>query len=335
MIRLRTLSNQSGLTVTELILASALMAILSVIAFKLYNSMQQGFNMAEGKNTVKASTQRALNQTHRTVLGSVRLFDSTGGFLAALQLSSAPSPVAGSTLPAFQTTLSPSSGTFVPASVGNSLYFAAVSSSPAKVTVFDPVFGGNHAIQIDRYTFHYFYLALSPQGGTVGGTSSLGFYQWSSVDYVDFTEIDNISNAVLKQNTLTALYNDGYRFAWQLNGATAATSFLDIQSGGTMALNATHRIPMSQVQLHSTGIGSGILTNVRVSICPNTGGLFTPGIQVPLYNSAINPGGFEVIVAGPSGARQVHMRLALVGQGAFKGVVADAEEVTSTVKDSW
>ncbi len=340
----RIAGGERGITFVEVLITGALVAVLVLSVVPLFNVTSRGFTSLEVNTVLSSGSQAALNKIQHRLVESKRIFGNTASdnaFLAKVTFSGAPSVLSGSKLPVIVSTasISPSSATFNAANVGNSLFFASLDSTAD----FDDiaVSGGTQGIRIDTYVFNYYY--LSPDSSqTIGGSAVRRLWEWHSVRYADYIQIVNITDTTKRTNTITALKNSGIDYAWCSSATVATSAFYTLTAGNANpGASSGHSIPKasgSNSQKNMLQLVRGVTTGgFRYSVSPNTSGSFNPKHTVPVYGMASGnfPSGFEVLVVGPSGTRQVFMRLVLAAQGSFKGFLSNDQTVLVTTRDVW
>lgn len=324
----------------ELLITSAIMAILVLAVVPVFTVTQRGITSSEAHSSLKNGAQKAVNQVQHDLLESKRIFENTANdtaFLARVQLSGAPAALAGSKLPVMEEngSLSPGTTVFFSTSVGNSLFFASVDT-PLDLAVADSL-GATSTVRIDRYHFHYYYLAQDTEGGAISDKVKRQLWHWESVPYADHEQLANIADGVKRSSAAAGLYGNNVLYAWNASATSANAAFYDLSSGGNITANAGHNIPKQSAERimdFKTGLTAG---GYRYSVCPNTGGTFNPPHAVPVFGTSSGdfPSGFEIVAVGPNSARQVFVRLVMVAQGSFKGFVSHEQVVLATARDIW
>ena len=336
--------NTRGVTLVELMIAIAIMGIISAGMATMFTSIQRNYSIEDARIGIKSGAQTAINKIALNLTSTKRLFQNTGAdnaFLAIVSLN--PALMANSVLPAINdgASMTPSSGTFVASAVGNSLFFASLDTGPyINPTPIADSAAALYTIRVDSYHFNYYYLAQNAKP-IVGGGGQIMLQEWHSISIVDYPQITAWTDATLKTNLATAMYNSGYRYAWDSSQNAAASAFYSISSVG--ALTAVGSVPVLAQSGDSrmapaamikplTGIlGAGY----RYGVSPNTSGSFSIPYTVPEFGVASGkfPSGFEVVVVGSSSAREILLRLVVVAQGAFKGNIASQQVTVATARD--
>ena len=231
--------NEKGWTLVELMLVTALIAIITPAITYLFAKVSQGMAADEMHLQLQSLNEQTMLRLHEKLITGRHLFhaDSSGVSylgcvtrgMSANTLAQYP-VLAGSQLAIVQPaagTGSFSPGLAVAADFGNSLLVggydtpqtfgtliynapatAAWSASQSYVT-YGAANGGGHATQvIDLYRFTYYYLT-SKNDKTPKGVTSYGLVEWQSVQYADANEIGNIADSTLESNVINWLATPG------------------------------------------------------------------------------------------------------------------------------
>lgn len=337
-IKSRFISNARGVTLPEMLMVISILGILFMAIVPVMRVTQSSYTSMEMTNSLKTVGQRSMNQISSQLTECKRLFENnaTGtAFLGRVGLSTSPAVMTGSLLPSIEETgsISPSTSTFVAASVGNSLFFANLNP-PRDYTVVDSG-GVSRNVRIDLYTFHYYYLSETTSK-LVATQSQRRLWHWWSVDYADYGQITALTDNTTKTNTILALRNNAIYYAFNTPATTVTSGFYLLTSSGGLTLDAGHTIQISSYKEMISILTGTTGTGYRYGVSPNNSGLgirqVVPGFGVA--NSRF-PSGFEVVVVGSNSVRQIFMRMVLVAQGARKGYVSHEEQILTTVRDLW
>jgi prepilin-type N-terminal cleavage/methylation domain-containing protein len=333
-----SLTSRRGYTLAEVLIASAILGIFAITASVFLQSILSGFSSMETSNTLKSSGQKALNRIALVLTENKRFFENNANdnaFFARVQLGTGiPVAITGSRRPIINEngSVSPSSGTFVAADVGNSLFFAsldpsvdisALNSSAVSVTN-----------RIDIYHFNYYFVAFTT--GSISGKTKRFLREWHSVQYADYTEIMAISDATLRNHTCTALNNSGVHYAFNTSTTSVSNAFFTI-STNTLTAAAAHLITKATEGSMMNLVTGAMGGSFGYSVSPNTGGTYTPSVTVPSFASASGefPSGFEIVATGNNSARQILIRLVLVGKGNFKNYPVYDNTIAVNARDLW
>jgi len=329
----------NGFTLPEVLVTSALFAILIVLITPIFQLVQQSFTSADARSNLKTSSQKAINNMGQTLTECKRLFQnvtSDVNFLNRVQFSGVPFALGGSRLPLNieNGTLSPATTNFVTTAVGNSLFFASINQ-PQDMVVTDSL-SNISSIRIDTYHFNYFYLAPDFTQ-SIGGQSKINRWEWHSVNFADYNQLMNITDGTKQANTAKTLFTSGIQLAWNPSVSTATAAFYLLDGSGNITASPSQMIIQAtaskMIKILTVTPGGGY----RYGVSPNTGGSFTTSKPVPLFGTAGGnfPSGLEVVTVGPNGTRQVLIRLVLVAEGSFKGDIAHEQLVVTNIRDLW
>lgn len=348
--------SEDGFTLVELMIAVAVLAVITPAFLLLLSKTQQSFSAEEMHLQLRSCNQQTINHIHIRLSAAKHIFqgDATGvTFLGRVKLAAgAPATLSGSRLPiAMASTsgsLSPNSAGFIPGDIGNSLFFLAydspqtffpITGGGAPVSTFAPatIFATNGAGQpqtviLDLYRFYYYY--LSPQNPyAMPQAPTYNLVEWQSIQYADYQQLSTIGDTVLLGSVNNGLRSLGVSFAVDTTASVPVSLFYDIPSG---QLYPTADAPLTIAQYRATyltrmAFGTGIFggSGFFYGVSPNTslwgsaGG--PPSVTVPRYATAANPfpGGFEVGLTGTSAGREVMLRSVLVAKGAVPRIAAD------------
>jgi prepilin-type N-terminal cleavage/methylation domain-containing protein len=327
-----------GVTLTELMVAIAIMGIISAGLASMFAAIQRNYSSEDARNGIKTAAETSINKIALNLTATKRVFQNTAADNSFLALASvSPSALAGSVLPGINdgASMSPSSSTFVASAVGNSLFFASLDLPFITSPVIADSSASTHTIRIDSYHFNYYYLSQST-AMIVGGSNQIMLREWHSFSVADYPQIAAWTDGILLSNLVKALYASGYRYAWDSSQTATSSAFYSLSSGGALAALAS----APSLTQNSAGAMISPLTGIlgagyRYGVSPNTSASFNTPYAVPEFGTASGsfPSGFEVVVVGSSSARQVLMRLVVVAQGAFKGYIANQQVTVATARD--
>ncbi len=235
-------SNEKGFTLIELMIVTALIAIITPAITYLFSKVSQGMAADEMHLQLQALNEQTMLRMHEKLITGRHLFqnDSSGAsFLGAVtagmsantlaQYPILPGTKLATDFPASITTsFSPS--TVVAPYFGNSIlvggydtpqtFGTLIYNAPATAyytttgnsyVTYGAANGSGPATQIiDLYRFTYYYLtANNPRG--LRNTASYGLVEWQSVQYADYNEINELLSIdpVLCSNVITWLETPG------------------------------------------------------------------------------------------------------------------------------
>jgi prepilin-type N-terminal cleavage/methylation domain-containing protein len=329
--------DRQGVTLIEMMISASILGIVILAAVSLFRVTQSAFPSIEAHGALKGAGEKVMARLSRRLTECKRLFQNTSNdatYLSKVQLGSAGPVLSGSALPVIQTNgiLAPGTTDFSASAVGNSLFFASIEE-PNDLSVTDST-GVISLIRIDTYRFNYYFLASRNE--SLGGKMRLTLLHGQSGSYADYTQLTSISDTTKRTNALIALHGCGVHTAWDTAQSTATTAFYQIALDGNLSLQTTHQIALGVEDMAE--VVSGItMGGYRCGVSPNTGSGFESSVAVPVLATANGhfPGGFEVAVVGPTGNRQIFVRLVLVAAGSFRGLLAETYSEVFTARDLW
>ena len=363
--RLRAGLSEGGWTLIELMLVTALIAIITPAITYLFVKVQQGMAADEMRlNLTKINEQTTL-RIHETLATNRHLFqnDASGtAFMGPVTNgmsanTKAVYPIlAGSQLPLQQPitgTGSFSPVTAISADFGNSLLFAAydvpqtiggqIYLAPATVTGALNSYGTPTTVIIHLYRFYYYYLTTS--GAPLRDVKAYRLVEWQSMQYANYNELNDIADSTLQGHVITWLTtpgnlsptNAGYALTvgYDPTQSALASAFYNLNASLTSVTPASFpEGTASLITFGNTGIMSG---GFGYGVSPNSTGWPNAPKTVPLYGTASGsfPGGFETGISGTAAGKEVMIRELLVAQGAAPKVVWNDETVVDSVRDTW
>jgi hypothetical protein len=335
----RVKTSPAGVTLVELIITITVMAVMVLTVVPLFNVTSRGYTSLEVNTVLSAGAQQAVTRMQNRLSENKRLFgnDATGtAFLARVTPSLTSPLMSGSTLPfiSANASLSPSSGSFSAANVGNCLLFVSADKA------LDPT----SSVRVDTFVFNFYYLSLN-NTQSIGGNSVRDLWEWHSKPYVDYLQLSNISPLATRNAAITALVSQGYLYAFDASTTSVSAAFYQLSAASPWITSVSGH----NVQAAATGttvpkkmisiIRGASLGSFIYSVSPNTGGSFTHKYDVPVYASSPStsnfPSGFEAMIVGPAGNRRVFARLVMAAKGSFKGFMAYEQVLLVAVRDLW
>lgn len=366
MIRsLKQVQSERGWTFVELLITVAIMAIITPAITFLFAKVTQGMAADEMHGQLKKLNEETLLRIHVRVSGNKHMFqnNASGNAFIALRAPSAgaPATILGTQMATTQggttITFSPTVGA-TPTAFGNSLFFAGYDSpttisnqaylAPITVSGVSVTFGGGTpaTIVFDVYRFYYFYLATSTH--PLRNVNSYNLVEWRSVQFVDYNQLNSITDLTLKARIVQWLSKSGpanfaggpITRAWDSAQLTTAAAFYTLDNAtGNVTSNNAPTLPEAD-WTYLTKVPSGLLSSgFRYGISGNTSGWkdAPSGAVVPAYGTAagVYPGGFEVGFSGSSAGLQVLTRCLLVAQGGAPRVAWNDITMIHNAKDVW
>jgi hypothetical protein len=326
----------------ELMIALAVFALIVPVMVVFLSKSRELMASDEALNQLKTNAQTTLTDIHNAIEGNVRIIDATQtSFFSNLNLSGAPVSMTGTTLPTIDaavTAFSPTDPDAVSADWGNSLMFLTNTSTDTFQVVSSSGVTDNVAFNVDQINYYY----LTPNTtNSLSAAPSYKLIYWTSVPMVDYGELSSSfvqNDPAIEHQAVSILYN-----------VYGVTHSLDFSNGNYYALTSSEEVtndphtikPNTAQPITLTTITNGILSGgFEYGIACNSNqynaGWSSP-VPVPEYATVTGnfPGGFEVGIFGNPDAREVFIRIALVAQGAFPGLVYNDLSSLSTVWDAW
>ena len=351
-----------GFTLVETMLSLAVTLIIMAMFLPIFRASSQGFVSSELQNGLKETDQSIMNHMAHNLVQCKRIFEkiTDDNFLSRTGVTTA---LTGSVLPVKNENgvLSPTTAGFDPNQVGNSLFIARfdvpidmVVTSTIPCAVAQPpctaaeTANGNGVgyrgisapIRLDAYRFDYYYLAPMGTGLMMGVKEALNLWEWESLPYVDYGEIQSIQNFTKSTGTVSALYSMGYRYGWLASTKSANYAdyaFYTFYSSGTTSRDISHLI-RSDRQTNLVKVLSVVAGKTTYGVSPNSGSQPTRN-PVPMFATATStgnfPGGFEVMVVGSGAACKVFTRLVLMAHGSDKIIRTNENFCLTSTRDLW
>ena len=322
------------MTLVEMMIVLALFSVVVVAAYEVVSSTNVSSDTLNASSLLTEWGQKAIDEINLNVTQSRLIYqnDSLGtDYLGRLE-TDANFPVLTSTrLPLIDPT-----GTFrqdtTVTRTGNALLFLS------EVSPFIADAGGvSRRVNIYRLTCYY----LSPNSTPIAGkSSSLRLIKWQSKEFADYEQVMAISSPVSRNAFANALLTSrGINYFW-LPRNTPATAFYrydydelndadddDIDD----AVDAFYIIQKDTIERVIGNLGYG-----TSSVSWNRGSDFWVPDAVPKFGLASQSGagfphGFEIQVIGPTGARQVLVRLVLTYYIGLNQSLFSGESITVAV----
>ena len=335
--------NKAGYTLAEVMIASALVAIIIPILTLVFTATNKGFTGFEAKNSIKQVNQNTVNRMYLRLGRNKRLFENTSAdnpFLARASTSTCPIPITGSKLPVIEEngTLAEGTTNYHSESFGNMLFFAYNDSS-IDLTVKETS-SSTSSFRIDLYKFGLYYLTQDNASNILGKSTSK-VVEWGSIKYANCQQITNITNSTKKSSTIAALSDSGILMCWDPSATSPSVAFSSVTKTGTdtgtLTLQASHKIPMDSYKV-LTQITTGLMGGgYQYGVSPNTSGWADVRKEVPAYatESGLFPGGLEIGIAGPSGGRKVLIRSVIMARGSMQSIIVDEQIIIACARDIW
>lgn len=327
-------------------------ALQSIQDYEFYNAEAQ----------VTQWNQQRVNMIREDTLSVKQYFDRfdidprSQDYFNALNLPAVATPINGTfALPAID-----EDGGFEPDAVagapktGNALFFVRCLPPLSVRVQMDPNLANPadwHVYKIPVYSFVVYYLTLRAQESVGNSPDSLDLIRWNSQAVADYSQVmefpDLIEDGGLKcypreQVVQNFVSTYGSEFLW-VSGEELGQAFYRCYPDGTIenfpeAANDM-QIPMDRYDgIFERLEGGGANFIHGATVFKNRGDLgFELGPIVPQFGIADATGdgfphGFEVQIVGPSGARELMIRLALAKEGS-KGLVSKEFKAILTTRD--
>jgi hypothetical protein len=305
-MRRDTLKSKAGTTLVEMLIAMICLGIISLATYELIVRTQTINATLNAWNLLTEWGQTAINTISVDLTSGRVLYqdDAVGQtYISQLESDTAYPMLSTRTLPLIDASGDFGRDTSI-SRTGNALLFA-VEAPPFITTPLDV------PRRVDVYRLVCYY--LSPVNKPIGKmSSSLRLVRWESKEFADYQQVMSMSGATRTNFVINLYYERGIRYLWigrnlPDNAFYAIDEYGDI-SGSPEAYFTIPKDSLTNV-INSLGLGSA-------SISWNSSDDFWPPDTVPKFangNSVGNgfPHGLEVQIIGPSGARQVMVRLVL------------------------
>lgn len=309
--------DQRGLTMVEVMVGFLLFTVISLTMHQLLIGTTTANGFLEGRNDLTTFGQRVVNELRGSVAQSRMLFedDTIGGeYLAKLVIHDDWPVAAGSRLPVIDQT-----GNLEPDTTGNdrtgNSFLSVRELEPLLVMVDHDNDSSTADVEFlaDRFTFEYVYLSENTSRDFARTGSYLDLVRGQSRIYANYFQLSGLSS-LAKTQAGAALAAADVNFAWNPR-QPHSSAFYRIQSSGLLSARPNHNINVKQetASLLPEFVGGRVHAALNYSVAPQTPAYDVPD-TVSLFANATSdfPGGFEVQICGPSGARRILMRLVLL-----------------------
>jgi prepilin-type N-terminal cleavage/methylation domain-containing protein len=360
-VDLKKKDGQGGYTFVELMIAVAILALITPAITIFFSKVSQGYAADEMHTLLKKNNQDSLNRLHNRLASNKRIFqnDAVGvSFLSTVGLTGgAPSVLGGSHLPLVQAgSLSPAAGG-VATLYGNCLFFTTfdipqsvaqgspatfrVYPAPASLLNLTDSSSNPHNLYIDLYRFYYYYLTTT-NAHAVRGVPTYALTEWQSVQYADYGEMSGITDPTLQKQAVTALNSMGVTLAFDASQTVVGTAFYSVTVSGATVMPALGTpVTIQQFQWKNlTYVEGGVLTSggFRYGIaCNSYQWPDLTGVRIPQFGvtNVSYPGGFEVGLGGTPAGREVLVRSVLAAKGASPKVETNDIVISTNARDVW
>ena len=357
----------------ELMLVTAMIGIITPAITFLFMKASQGMAADEMHTQLKKLNEQSMLRLHERLLSNKHMMQNTtfgNNFVGYIQLAAGTPPLlAGSRLartqPSTVTSFSPITGAAIPASFGNSLFFAAYDNSQTfmgsngpitstaplnliSIAGFPIAFSGANGpatVTLDVYRFFYYYLTPTNAKG-LRDIPSYRLVEWQSKQYVDWQEINSfyISDNTLGQDiinwvTTAANFPGGpILTAYDSTVDDPTQAFITLTNGSYSGTPIGSPTITQASWSYITSVSSGILSSgFNYGVSSNSATWTSAPAAVPQFTTASGnfPGGFEVGMIGNAAGLEVLTRSLLVAQGAAPRIVWNDQVMTHNTRDVW
>jgi hypothetical protein len=180
--------------------------------------------------------------------------------------------------------------------------------------------GGRYRVDIVR--FFGVYPTRLPDKVVEAMPDRIDLVRFASRQYVDKASLDQITVALDRSDVVQALHALGITRCW-VAGAAIDSAFFQLNTDGSIS---TTPIASPVIDAPPDALPRLMIGATKASIAPNSPALRVPSFARTDVLKPAFPSGFEVKVVGPSGGRQVLVRLTLVC-GVRDGPDADSTTV--------
>lgn len=320
---------QAGFTILEAVIVTVVVALMTLIIERTVGGVVEAERSMRAIRNTTERGQLAAYRLRDLVTTSRKLFqnDAVGNAYLAKLGRTRFAPYAGARLPLFDEVNALGPDTDGDPRTGNCLLFLR-EGDPYRAVADKPT---KKVRAIDTYRIVCVYLALSTKTVVAGGPAALELVEWRSEAYPNYTQVMGITVAAEKTAVVKDLYaRFGCDYLWDPTGPVG-TSFYGIDGAGNVAATPT------------------AVTSIPEDLNVSSGGRFVAGnmavartdmgsrVRMPIFTkdavATWTPDGFEVKVAGPSGARQVWIRLTVEQQAAKGRVPAQTTTAVANTRD--
>ena len=336
-----------AVTLVEMLVVLALVLVAWGVFLEVSVGVVQDYDNLSGRHLVARWGQQIINDIRDDTLASRKYFedDARGtGYLDVMEMDAESPPLTSLRLPVIA-----ENDSFGPDEPGNektgSALFFAKAQSPLVVTV--PYQGiEDRTFRVSVYRFVLYYLAARPNQRIGRFRGTLDLMRWASIPVADYDQVIAIQDpdpgdGIDPRSEVVAAFVNEYGSTWLWDASRDATeAFYPCDQFGYVS-----PVPLGSVELPRDGtaglrsaIPTAATTNKHASVCWNAGhGGFEVGLAVPRFAVADTTGdgfphGFEVQIVGPSGARELLLRLA-IAKGTTRGIAAREFTAVLTTRD--
>lgn len=342
-------SRQKGYTLLEVLISSVILVSMILVVTSLSKSGSDAERYASRLTRATEICQEVLDEIRRGLASSVRVFhsDAMGNAYANLLELPATAPRITSRLPALRP-----SGIFEPEPVGqqysgNQLVFARHAWTDTYLAQ------STRSFSLDVYRVHAYYMRQDGDGLVAGSSSGLNFVRFVSEAMVDGKQIDTIADPTDRQDVLRLLaagrtttnlvlqpspIHAPIQVVWRMGEDPALVGTMRQIDTGSFTLVNNPLPPRNaswRIQIDAPRSSNGVLFYRHHSVATNWS---PPAYGVSQFSRIDTtapgfPHGFEIQLIGPAAARQILIRLCVVGNNRAGQVAYARHEVIQDCRD--
>ena len=312
-------SRRSGVTLVEVIVSSAIAVAILLVVTEIVQTTTRAQTYVAARDRAQSRASLVVADLRAAGFASRRVYqdDAVGrAYLAALDAAGY-AVMSGARLPVVDAAgrLEPDGGDL--SRTGNAVLFAC-EDPPQDVT---PASG--HVRRVDVVRFFGIFPTRVAGRVTQSLADRIDLVRFSSRPYADRASLDAITDLADRADAIHALRAQGIDRAW-LAGAAIGAAFFDLRIDGTISPTpvASPTITCLPDALPTLVLGDG-----RMTVAPNDAKLSVPSFAAADAAEPSYPSGFEVKIVGPSGGRQILVRLVVVA-----GANRDFDAVAQTTR---
>lgn len=320
---------EGGFTIIEAVIVTVIVALMTLVIERTVGGVVE---TERSMRAVRNTTEKGQQATYRLrdlVSMSRKLYqnDTIGnGYLAKLSRTRF-TPLAGARLPIFDEVNPMGPDEVGDPHTGNCLLFIREGDPYRAVSVA----ASKKLRSIDTYRLVNVYLAQSTRTVVAGGQPAVELVEWRSEAYPNYTQVIGITPVAERTQVVKNLYTRfGVDYLWNPTAAVGA-AFYAIDGSGNIAASPTAVTAIPEDLNVSPG-GRFVSGNMAVARTDTTS-----QVRMPIFSvdpiATWTPNGFEVKVTGPSGSRQVWLRLTVEQQASKGRVPAQTTTAVANTRD--
>lgn len=311
----RATRRSRGLSLVELTIATAIFVGVLLIVQEVLSTTERAQVYINARDRSSQYASKLIADLRGAGLSSRRFFqdDAEGqSYLAALNTASFP-VMADVRLPVVEAAGRLETDAVATRLTGNAILIACEDRPQILV-------GGTSRYRVDLVRFFAMYPTRRPGKVIDSIADRIDLVRYVSRLYADKASLEQISNASHRAEVVMALHAQGITRAW-VPGVAIDSAFFNMASDGS--ISAT---PVSSpvIDAPPEALPRTMLGDSKVSLSPNNPALRVPSFALLDVTAPDFPSGFEVKAVGPSGGRQVLVRLCLIA------AVRDGPDADST-----